>query len=74
MAYRELCINHFQEHLQMNTIKFSKNFSLQHMLADPITIGQWTNQEKLPNESFSIDNAIIIKNSTRWPLMIDPQM
>ena len=29
--------------------------------------------EKLPNDQFSIDNAIILKNSTRWPLMIDPQ-
>jgi dynein heavy chain len=28
----------------------------------------------LPNDDFSIDNAIILKNSTRWPLMIDPQI
>jgi dynein heavy chain len=27
----------------------------------------------LPNDSFSIDNAIIMSNSSRWPLMIDPQ-
>ena len=27
----------------------------------------------LPNDSFSIDNAISLKNSRRWPLMIDPQ-
>lgn len=33
----------------------------------------WTNTHKLPNDSFSIDNAIILKNSSRWPLMIDPQ-
>ena len=36
-------------------------------------IGQWTNSFKLPNDDFSIDNAIILKNSNRWPLMIDPQ-
>jgi dynein heavy chain len=29
---------------------------------------------KLPNDSFSVDNAIILKNSTRWPLLIDPQI
>ena len=41
-------------------------------MSDGITIGTWTNQHKLPNDSFSIDNAIILKNSTRWPLLIDP--
>jgi dynein heavy chain len=28
----------------------------------------------LPQESFAIENAIIMENSSRWPLMIDPQM
>jgi dynein heavy chain len=28
---------------------------------------------KLPNDKFSIENAIILDNSSRWPLMIDPQ-
>lgn len=30
--------------------------------------------EKLPQDQFSIDNAIILENSDRWPLMIDPQL
>ena len=30
-------------------------------------------QQQLPNDDFSVDNAIIMKNSSRWPLMIDPQ-
>jgi dynein heavy chain len=54
-------------------ILFSKDFSLQKTMSDPITIGKWTNQDKLPNDSFSVDNAIILLNSPRWPLMIDPQ-
>jgi dynein heavy chain len=29
--------------------------------------------EGLPNDSVSVDNAIIIKKCVRWPLMIDPQ-
>ncbi len=41
-------------------------------MTDLITIGSWTNRDKLPNDDFSIDNAIILKNSRRWPLMIDP--
>jgi len=27
----------------------------------------------LPNDSFSIENGIIIANARRWPLCIDPQ-
>ena len=30
--------------------------------------------EGLPQESFAVENAIIMDNSSRWPLMIDPQM
>ena len=44
------------------------------MLSDPLSIGLWINTQQLPNDDFSIDNAIILKNSTRWPLMIDPQV
>lgn len=44
------------------------------MLSDPLAIGIWTNSQQLPNDNFSIDNAIILKNSSRWPLMIDPQI
>ena len=43
------------------------------LFKSPLTIGVWTNTHKLPNDPFSIDNAIILKNSSRCPLMIDPQ-
>lgn len=36
-------------------------------------IRQWV-IDYLPNDALSIDNAIILDNSRRWPLMIDPQM
>lgn len=36
-------------------------------------IRQWL-IDKLPQDQFSIDNAIILENSDRWPLMIDPQL
>lgn len=73
IAYRDDTINAWQLLLTKLKIEFSQGFSLQRILCDPITIGLWTNNHKLPNDSFSIDNAIILKNSTRWPLMIDPQ-
>uniref|UniRef100_A0A8C2XK45 Dynein axonemal heavy chain 3 n=1 Tax=Cyclopterus lumpus TaxID=8103 RepID=A0A8C2XK45_CYCLU len=41
-------------------------------LGDPIKIRAW-NIAGLPSDSFSIDNGVIVSNSRRWPLMIDPQ-
>ncbi|XP_044001453.1 dynein axonemal heavy chain 7-like [Aphidius gifuensis] len=50
----------------------TQNFSLKEVLGDPVSIRSWTIYG-LPSDLFSIDNGIIIKNSRRWPLMIDPQ-
>lgn len=36
-------------------------------------IRDWQLNE-LPTDDFSTENAIILENSKRWPLMIDPQM
>jgi dynein heavy chain, axonemal len=37
-----------------------------------VLIRDWTNHG-LPNDSFSINNAIILARSRQWPLMIDPE-
>lgn len=72
--YREEAISKWVALLQKNQILVSEGYSLQNVMTDLITIGRWVNQDKLPNDNFSIDNAIILKNSRRWPLMIDPQL
>jgi len=41
-------------------------------LGVPIKIQNWT-INGLPMDSFSIDNAIIMDESERWSLLIDPQ-
>jgi len=43
------------------------------MLTDDAQIAAWNN-EGLPSDSMSVENATIIMNSSRWPLMIDPQV
>eukprot|EP00919_Chromeraceae_sp_WS-2016_P044417 GHVR01105986.1.p1 GENE.GHVR01105986.1~~GHVR01105986.1.p1 ORF type:complete len:1022 (+),score=237.93 GHVR01105986.1:58-3066(+) len=48
------------------------SFSLQSTIGDPLKIQQWI-INKLPNDALSVDNAIILTISRRWPLMIDPQ-
>lgn len=43
------------------------------MLTDDTTIALWHN-EGLPSDRMSTENATILSNSDRWPLMIDPQV
>ncbi|XP_017763577.1 PREDICTED: dynein heavy chain 7, axonemal-like [Eufriesea mexicana] len=50
----------------------SSDFQLRDILGDPALIRSW-NIFGLPNDAFSVDNGIIIKNARRWPLIIDPQ-
>jgi len=53
-------------------IPCTNNFSLVNVLGDQVLIRDWV-IFGLPNDSFSIDNAIIMSKARRWPLMIDPQ-
>eukprot|EP00501_MAST-03F_sp_TOSAG23-6_P000128 GSMAST32.ASY1.ANO1.130.1 assembled CDS len=60
MVYRKDCIEAWSSVLRSQKVPCSET-------------REWT-INKLPNDSFSIDNAIILDKSARWPLMIDPQM
>lgn len=43
------------------------------LITDDAQIAQWNN-EGLPSDRMSAENATILTNSARWPLMIDPQL
>ena len=43
------------------------------LLTDDALIAQWNN-EGLPSDSMSTENATILTNSVKWPLIIDPQL
>ncbi|XP_037943923.1 dynein beta chain, ciliary-like [Teleopsis dalmanni] len=43
------------------------------LLSDDAQIATWNN-EGLPMDRMSTENATILAHSTRWPLMIDPQL
>lgn len=43
------------------------------LLTDDTQIATWNN-EGLPNDRMSSENATILTNSHRWPLMVDPQV
>jgi len=42
------------------------------ILGDPVTIREW-GIAGLPQDTLSIENAIYVTRSRRWPLMVDPQ-
>lgn len=43
------------------------------LMTDDTQIAVWNN-EGLPSDRMSTENATILSNSERWPLMIDPQV
>jgi dynein heavy chain len=43
------------------------------ILASEVEIATW-NSQGLPVDSFSTENGIVMCNTTRWPLLIDPQL
>ncbi|XP_065826535.1 dynein axonemal heavy chain 3-like isoform X2 [Oscarella lobularis] len=69
---RNECIAGWQKECQKRKIPCSSNFSLHATLGEPVKIRAWQ-IAGLPVDSFSIDNGIVVSNSRRWPLMIDPQ-
>lgn len=54
-------------------IAVTPGFSLAAALGTPLQTRQWL-MAGLPNDGFSIENAIIVSKARRWPLMIDPQV
>ncbi|KAJ3192416.1 Dynein heavy chain 7, axonemal [Irineochytrium annulatum] len=70
--YRQMCIEEWTKACIDAGIPCSDPFSLSKTLGDPIKIRAWT-IAGLPSDAFSVDNGIIVSNSRRWPLMIDPQ-
>ncbi|NXN55853.1 DYH3 protein, partial [Rynchops niger] len=70
--YRLKCQKQWQILCNEKNIPCSSDFSLSNTLGDPVKIRAWQ-IAGLPIDSFSIDNGIIVSNSRRWALMIDPQ-
>lgn len=70
--YRLQCQKQWQVLCNEKNIPCSSDFTLSNTLGDPVKIRAWQ-IAGLPIDSFSIDNGIIVSNSRRWALMIDPQ-
>ncbi|CAH1986862.1 unnamed protein product [Acanthoscelides obtectus] len=57
----------------LDPIPITENLDPLLLLTDDTIIAKWQN-EGLPSDRMSIENATILSNSERWPLMIDPQL
>lgn len=71
--YRNESVDSWISLMQENKVPSSSSFLLRSVIGEDVVIRQWV-IDKLPNDQVSIDNALILNNSRRWPLMIDPQI
>merc|ERR1712048_770554 len=62
----------FMAEVQRRKLPASESIDLVGFLVDEGTIGEWTLQG-LPNDDLSVQNAIMVTRSSRYPLMVDPQ-
>ncbi|CAH1795230.1 unnamed protein product [Owenia fusiformis] len=58
---------------ELGNIPITEGLDPLSMLTDAADIASWNN-EGLPSDRMSIENATILTNCERWPLMIDPQL
>ncbi|KAG8443036.1 hypothetical protein GDO86_011741 [Hymenochirus boettgeri] len=83
VSYLGSFIKRYRQRLMQNTwlpflksqkvvIPVSKDLDPIAMLTDDATIAFWNN-EGLPSDRMSTENATILLNCERWPLIIDPQ-
>ncbi|KAK0131624.1 Dynein heavy chain 11, axonemal [Merluccius polli] len=72
---RELLDNLWMPFLRTQKVPIPMNEDLDpvSMLTDDATVAQWNN-EGLPGDKMSTQNATILTNCERWPLLIDPQL
>jgi dynein heavy chain len=70
--YRSGQVQEWVEAAKERNLPGSADFVLEKILGEPVKIRSWV-IAGLPNDAFSIENGIVVDNSGRWPLAIDPQ-
>jgi dynein heavy chain, axonemal len=72
--FRALLSNeYFFGDMKKKGIPVTPGLDLVNFLVDDATIGEW-NLQGLPKDDLSVQNGIMVTNSTRYPLLIDPQL
>jgi len=71
--YRNRLTDKWLEKCKEDGIEVSETFELETIMGDPMTIMDWQ-IDKLPANSVSVCNAIMIEKGLRKPFLIDPQL
>ncbi|XP_034943575.1 dynein heavy chain 12, axonemal [Chelonus insularis] len=70
--YRSDCVDKWTAFVKNLNISCSDSYNFINNLGSDVEINSW-NIFSLPRDSFSTENAIIMSNSKKWSLCIDPQ-
>lgn len=70
--YRNSMVDEWLEALKRLKVPHSSPCSLVSTLGNPVDIRNWQ-IVGLPRDNLSTENGVIVQNSQRWPLFIDPQ-
>jgi dynein heavy chain len=68
-----MTIQKWSKMLKDKNIPSSDNFNFEDIMGNPHTIKNYQLND-LPVDNFSTENSIIMDNSPKFPLFIDPQM
>lgn len=74
-VFRDHIANNFMiKNLKELNVPYTENIyiKLTDFLVDETTVGRWS-LDGLPKDNLSIQNGIMVANSDRYPLLIDPQ-
>jgi len=72
-VYRKQILVEWVESAQEIGLPASDVFDLPGTLAKPVDVRNW-NIQGLPSDEVSVANGVLVKNTSRWPLLIDPEM
>lgn len=62
----------FMHEIREQKLPANERVNMVEFLVDEGTVGEWS-LEGLPSDELSIQNAIMVTRSSRYPLMVDPQ-
>jgi dynein heavy chain len=71
-TYRDVLFADWTELARSLDLPTSENPTLLNTVGDPVQVREWQTQ-LLPTDEVSTNNAILVMQGQRWPLMIDPQ-
>jgi len=71
--FRQLLIkDYFKAEIDKRSLPYTRDLNLENFLVDESTKGEWA-MNKLPSDTISLQNGILVTSSSRFPLLVDPQ-